>query len=311
MSPQVIFNALANKTQAYAPEIITGMSIAAGAGSTIFACKATLKMPEILDKLNEAKSLSNEMLGKPVPTEEDPDHIYNEQDQKVHFMVFYRDTVLDIVKEYWPAAVLGAVSISMAIGANNIHAERNANLAAAYSVVAGAFAAYRKRVAETFGDDKEKEVFTGVKKVEKTVKGENGKKQKVEEVVRTDTPLSPYARCFDESNPNWKSNATNNLTFLEAQERILNDRLKVKGMLLLNDVYDQLGMDRSQAGCAVGWVYDPKNENLENYVDFGLYRLTGDEDSDQAKFDFMEGHEKSVWLDFNVDGSVYDLMRKF
>lgn len=311
MSFQSIIAACSNKMQAYSPEILTGMSIAAGAGATFFACKATLKMPEMLDNLKEAKNLSKEMIGKVVPTPDDPKHIHTEEDHKVHVMVFYRDTILNIVKEYLPAAVLGVASVAMTICANNIHAERNANLAAAYSMVAGAFAAYRNRVADTFGPEKEKEVYSGTKTVKKTVKDEEGNKKKVEETVRTSTPLSPYARCFDESNENYKSNATNNLTFLEAQERVLNDRLKVKGMLLLNDVYDSLGMDRSQAGSMVGWVYDPSNESLENYIDFGLYHLTGDEDVDEARFDFMAGHEKSVWLDFNVDGPVYDLMRKF
>ena len=42
---------------------------------------------------------------------------------------------------------------------------------------------------------------------------------------------------------------------------------------------------------------------MENFVDFGIYDL-----HDKEKRLFVNGHEKSIWLEFNVDGVILDLM---
>jgi hypothetical protein len=47
----------------------------------------------------------------------------------------------------------------------------------------------------------------------------------------------------------------------------------------------------------VGWV----KGNGDDYIDFGVFR--GDVYMGQQ---FASGNEKSVWLDFNVDGSVWN-----
>ena len=60
-----------------------------------------------------------------------------------------------------------------------------------------------------------------------------------------------------------------------------------------------LGMARSKAGQVVGWIYDEKNPMGDNYVDFGIYDL-----HDDAKRRFVNGYERSILLDFNVDGNI-------
>lgn len=54
-----------------------------------------------------------------------------------------------------------------------------------------------------------------------------------------------------------------------------------------------LGFSRTKAGTMVGWVYDEKNPIGDNFVDFGLM--------DDRNSDFINGYEKTVLLDFNVD----------
>ena len=65
-----------------------------------------------------------------------------------------------------------------------------------------------------------------------------------------------------------------------------------------------LGFPRTQAGQIVGWVYDEKNPIGDNFVDFGIYNL----DSERARA-FVNGYERSILLDFNVDGNVWKLMK--
>jgi len=99
----------------------------------------------------------------------------------------------------------------------------------------------------------------------------------------------------------WQNVNDYNLVFLRAQQQFANDLLVARGHVFLNDVYDSIGIDRTPAGAVVGWVVS-KNGG-DNFVDFGMYN----EDSERARA-FVNGDEKSIFLDFNVDGIIYDLI---
>ena len=64
-----------------------------------------------------------------------------------------------------------------------------------------------------------------------------------------------------------------------------------------------LGIPRTKAGQCVGWVYDEKNPHGDNFVDFGIYNLYNEKSRD-----FVNGYERVIWLDFNVDGNILDLI---
>ena len=71
------------------------------------------------------------------------------------------------------------------------------------------------------------------------------------------------------------------------------------------DVYDMLGIPRTKAGQIVGWLYRPEDPNYkgDNHVDFGIYDYTK-----EINRDFVNGYERTILLDFNVDGPIYDLI---
>lgn len=131
------------------------------------------------------------------------------------------------------------------------------------------------------------------------IEGELGNSKKAKGIEGTDTrSLSMYARFFDEGCPAWQNNSEYNLHFLLNQQRYASDKLKVKGYLFLNDVYDMLGIPRSKAGQCVGWLYDEHNPVGDNYVDFGIY--------DSYNSDFVNTRDTKILLDFNVDGMILD-----
>lgn len=99
---------------------------------------------------------------------------------------------------------------------------------------------------------------------------------------------SKYARIFDESSFNWSKDQKANLMFLKYRQTYATDLLKKKGTVFLNEVYEMLGIPRSQEGCVVGWHYDEKNPIGDNYIDFGLDSIL----------------QSNIVLDFNVDGRV-------
>lgn len=117
-------------------------------------------------------------------------------------------------------------------------------------------------------------------------------------------PFSDYARCFDSGCPGWTKDPESNLMFLRQQQLYANDLLRAKGHLFLNEVYDLLGFPRTKAGQVAGWCYNKKGHIGDNFVDFGIYS------NHPANHDFVNGYERTVWLDFNVDESIIDVLEE-
>lgn len=283
----------------HSPEILVTAGIVGGVVSAVMACKATTKLSEVLEEPKKTIDKIHEVVN-------DPDYKdkYTVEDSKKDLTIVYAQTGLKVAKLYGPAVVLGVASIASILAGHNILRKRNAALAAAYATVDRSFREYRDRVIERFGKDLDKELKYNIKakEVQETVIDENGNEKTVTKTVNA-AQESEYARFFDEACAGWMKDAESNLTFLRLQQNHANDILRSRGHLFLNEVYDMLGIPRTKAGQIVGWIYDEKNPIGDNYVDFGIYDLY-----DERKRAFVNGYERSILLDFNVDGNIWDLM---
>lgn len=286
----------------HSPEILMVAGVVGTVASTVLACKATLKVNEILEeKKNTIDAIHTCLENETIE--------YAEEDSKKDLTILYAQTGIKLVKLYAPAVILGALSITSIVAGHKILKKRNLALAAAYAVVDKGFKDYRKRVVERFGEELDKELRYNLKakEIEEVVKDKDGNEKvekKVVNVVDNENPLngvSEYAKFFDEVSTNWSKDPEYNLMFLRRQQDWANEKLKATGYLFLNEVYDMLGIPRTQAGQVVGWIYDKKNPNGDNYVDFGIYDVHS-----EAKRGFVNGVERSILLDFNVDGVIYD-----
>lgn len=286
------------------PKILMGVGIAGSVVSTVLACKATLKVKDILDEKNETVEQIHNCV-------EDETLDYNEEDKKKDLTILYAQTGVKLAKLYLPSVALGALSIASIISGYKILNKRNVALAAAYTVVDKGFKNYRKNVVERFGEEVDRELRHNIKakQIEEKYIDKDGnektRKKKVYEIAEDKKPgegISEYAKFFDEWNTDEHSKDPEyNLMFLRKQQDYANEVLKHQGYLFLNEVYDMLGIPRTQAGQVVGWIYDENNPTGDNYVDFGIYDL-----HDQQKRDFVNGLERNILLDFNVDGVIYD-----
>lgn len=289
------------KVRKHSPEILAGVGVVGVIASTVMACKATTKLSDILeeskDQLDQIKTVAVD------PAYADK---YSEDDAKKDTTITYVQTGVKVAKLYAPSVILCAGSLGCLLASNNILKKRNAALSAAYMTVDKSFKEYRKRVAERFGDEVEKEIRYNIKAKEVTTVDESG--NEVTETIKvmdgTDDPntYSDYARFFDESCAAWQNDAEYNLTFLKAQQQYANDLLKSRGRLFLNEVYRMLGIDETKAGQVVGWVYNPDNPTGDNFVDFGIYNMQR-----ERVRAFVNGYEPNILLDFNVDGVIWDL----
>lgn len=301
----------------HSPEILLVTGIVTGGVALVAACRATTKLESVL---NETKSNVDKVKECTLAGQiqiQDGDHIttveYTEEDSKKDLTIFYAKGALNVAKLYAPAAALGAISLTCILASHGIIRGRYSALTAAYTAVDSSFKDYRKRVTERFGEELDRELKYNIKakEVEEVVVHEDG----TETVVKKDVSLiddpnlpSAYARYFDHLCTGYDDAGTveaheHNLTFLKLQQKYATQRLKTVGHLFLNEVYEMLGIPHSSAGALVGWVYDEKNPIGDNFVDFGIYDMY----SANAR-DFVNGRDKVILLDFNVDGPIYQLL---
>lgn len=289
----------------YSPEILAVVGTIGVVTSAVMACKATTKVSEILE---ETKSNVDAIHDCAENQEMIESGKYTPEDAKKDLVIVYTQTGLKFVKLYAPSVAIGVLSLGCLLTSNNILRKRNVALAAAYATIDKSFKEYRGRVVERFGEAVDRELKYNIvkKKVEEVVTDpETGKEKKVKntvEVAEIDG-YSEYARFFDAGCEGWEKDAEFNLMFLRKQQQYANDLLRARGRLFLNDVYRMLGIPETKAGQVVGWIYDPENPIGDNYVDFGIYDIT----KPKAR-DFVNGYERTILLDFNVDGNIWDLM---
>ena len=285
----------------HSPEILIVAGIVGTVASAVMACKATTKVSTLLE--NTKKNIDDVHACL-----EDPNVDYTEEDSKKDLTIIYTQTGWEFVKLYGPAIALGALSLTGIVASNNILRKRNIALAAAYATVDRGFKEYRNRVIDRFGRELDRELRYNIKakEIETTTTDENGNEKTVKETVETACidKNSDFARFFDESCFGWSKDAEHNLFFLKQQQAHANDLLQKQGYLYLNDVYKMLGMEQTKAGQAVGWIYNEQHPVGDNFVDFGLY----DDERNPRVRAFINGHERNVLLDFNVDGNIWELM---
>lgn len=294
-----IFSKCKAKVAKHSPEILVVSGVIGVVTAAVMACKATTKVEGIMAQTEE-KLTAIHTCSANTDIEE-----YTVEDARKDTAIVYVQTGFQLVKLYAPSVILGVLSITSILTAHHILRKRHVALAAAYSAVDKGFREYRSRVTERFGEAVEKELRYDIKaqKIQETVTDESGKEITIEKDVPIAHPntTSEYARFFDESCECWEKDSEYNLYFLKARQQQANDMLMSRGYLFLNEVYDMLGIPKTKAGQIVGWIYDEKNPVGDNYVDFGIYDIN----REKAR-DFVNGYERVILLDFNVDGNILD-----
>lgn len=279
-------------TKKFSPQILTGVGVVGVVASGVLASKATLKLEPILENISLGVQVANDLKHSKNADE------YSSTQYKKDITHTYVAGALDICKLYAASATTMTLSILCLISAQGIMHKRNAAIAAAYKSVEQSFAEYRKRVKEEYGDDKDRDFRTGARDVE-----ERDDEGNIKVVTRIDgSKTSRYARFFDETNKHWEKKAEYNILTLKNIQNHMNDLLHVRGHVFLNDVYDRLGFDRTPEGAVVGWLMGGEGDN---YIDFNIY-----DGQSLAKRMFVNGHEASILLDFNVDGIIYEQIGK-
>lgn len=308
------FHMAALRLRVHSPEILVVTGVVGTVVGTVMACKATMKLDDILSEAAENVECVKTAETGTFPKASEPSETvdYTEDDRKKDLAVCYVQTGVKVAKLYAPAAIVMTASVVSILTGHNLLRKRNLALAAAYATVDKSYRLYRKGVIDKFGDAVDREIC-GVKPVEVTdtvtdeKTGEPKEVKRTVDAVESDILPNAYARLFTEGCKGWKKDLDYNELFLNAQQRYANDLLVSRGHLFLNEVYDMLGFEATKAGQIVGWIYDPKKSSGDNFVDFGIREVSYLDNAKTEAIDYRDKvYDVGYILDFNVDGNILD-----
>lgn len=206
----------------HSPEILTAIGIGGMLSATVMAVKATPKAMKLIEKEQETK----------------PKLLTPMEKVKVAW------------KPYVPTIATAVVSTACLIGANSVHAKRNAALATAYKLSETALTELRQAVAETVDEETVQEIREKVS--EKRIEANPVVVQNIYHTGNGDDLFYDYLsdRYFYSS-----FNAID-----AAINRINRNILHGDMYASLNDLYSEIGLPRNGLGDDVGWNVDNEIE---------------------------------------------------
>jgi len=281
----------------FSPEILAVVGVAGLVTSTVLVARATLKLENVVDQLEEEKQFQH--------YRHEQGLIDDKELKKALFRVQAK-FVGRLGKLYGIPVGLGVASIGALLGGQGVLKKRNVALVGAYKSLEGAYNQYRERVVAEVGEEKEREIRLNLRALgddENQGDSDDSKPMALlEDQKKSMLGASPYAIYYDRYTAStWTDNPDYNVALLSAQQNVLNEALATKGFLFLNDVYKALGMETTEAGQQVGWIYSAYEGSKDGYIDFGV-----DQGAQLIKDRYQFEEDGGILLDFNVDGLIAD-----
>ena len=306
------------KVRQKSPEICLVCGIVGVIGTVVVACKATLKADEILDKHADAKKRIED--AKAAVAEGDASgEVYTEEDAKKDELIAKKDLLVGFGKLYAPALGLGVLSIGLILTSYRIINGRFVGMLGAYTTLDNQFKKYKQKVVDTIGEEKERELRTGVVKKNGYVEEVNatGDKKVVEkEVEQREPDVDDGEYCeqviFSEfTAKEWDRDMNYTESFLVSQQAYFNNLLFTRGYVFLYEVKRALGMSPKPEDVIKGWICDPANASAHAPLSFGIrgpiYRETGEHTMKNGRVvKTLSG--KEYLLEFNIDGVIWNLI---
>lgn len=271
------------------PTILVVSGVVGFGVTAVMAAKATRNLDPVLETHQKQRF----QIGSGLPSKE------LARVEKREIVQLYGQTSVELLKLYGPTLAVGTLSTVSVLSGHRILKGRHLATMAAYTGLLDQFTGYRDRVAQTLGTEAERDIYNGAHGEwveDPDHKGEYKMKPKFDDAGAS--YLRPY---FDEFNVNWTRHPSANFLFLKGVQQHMNNLLRIRGHVFLNDAYDALGMPRTKEGSVAGWLFE--NPNGDGYIDFGF--MSG---KDPMTVAFQNGAEASVRLNFNIDGVIWNLI---
>lgn len=287
------------KTGGKATDILMWAGTGLVIGGTVWACKKTLELPEILEAHKTEKA---DILAATVA--EDENGSSEENTKRFHRKELRKlrlRTTGKIVKLYALPATVEAIGLMDMHGANQTLKIVNTELTGTVAVLSTAIERIREGIREEGGEELEEKILHGGYEEKEVVKVDENGEEHVEtmKIYKRGAMPSPYARwfCFGEAEGAEESIEYNE-SFLEKQQQFLPSYLRFNRKVFLNDVYRMLGIKESVAGNHVGWVYDPQAPSGDNTIDLRIQKVCREKEGHPGEWEIV------FLIDPNVDGEI-------
>lgn len=279
-----IFNASKMFLTKNSPYILTGAgAVAVTAGSVVLAKKAK-NSKDTVDVIENDKivELHNHLDSVDI----------SEKDMKKTLAKAYVRRAFSYARYYAAPVLLITGGIMCMVSATLIQTKRLKIMSASYTAMAAAFNEYRERVKKVVGEEKEKDIFDGIER------DENGNVVKVGKPVTSaySENTQTFSRLFgDGESRYWEKESSLNVLFITGAEANLNAKLRSKGFVTLNEVWQELGFTNfTEEGMYLGWRYIYKDPNYgSTYITLGL---SGPKNSDK-RAELSRSWREEIWID--------------
>jgi hypothetical protein len=221
-------NDLKNTLVKHSPAILTGIGITGMITTTVLAVKATPKALDIIADIKER---------------------HEEDDDK---KVVAKELVTKVAPIYIPAVIMGVASTACLIGANSVHAKRNAALAAAYTISDTALREYREKVVETMGEKKDK-----------AIKDEIAKDKLIEDPVQNHEVIvtkKGTTLCYDCIFGRY---FRSDMETIKRAITKINRTIAIDMYASLNDFYSEIDIPPVKIGDMIGWNIDDRDLDVD------------------------------------------------
>lgn len=301
----------------HAPAILTVGGVLGIVGAGVLACKASLKLNETMSACTaNIQSVRDES----IPA----DDIEAKKAHNISLAKAYISTGTEMCKMYAFPVTLGIVSISAILMGKKILSDRYSRAVSALSVSEQIFAKYRERVRNELGDEQDHNFRYGIHEQVRTepVMDKNGepkldkngepKTKTIAEKIIEPINENEYARMFSEtSTPEWSNDYEYNIQKILMAQTFFTQRLRSRGWLSLNEVYEYFGFPVTAAGQDMGWVVD-EQESMP-VIDFGIQKVN--ESNGLRRIDCMDNDYNAVLLTFDglryIKDKIYKCQKVF
>ena len=111
-----VYNSVKGKVEKHSPEILMGVGVAGVITTTVMACRATMKLDDILVEAAETREKIKEVAENPAYEDK-----YTEEDAKKDLVINYTQTAVKVAKLYAPAVAVGVISVGCLLGSHDIY----------------------------------------------------------------------------------------------------------------------------------------------------------------------------------------------
>ena len=210
----------------HSPAIFTGLGIV-GIGATAYlAYKSKDKVEAVVEDIERKNDLGLEV-------------------SKV-------EVVRDITEAVYQPVVVGALSVTCILMAHRIQHQRILTLAGALAVEQTRNIYFEKKYRKQYGDEEYQRFITPTEEIEHVEELKNGKEKITVEQVKTDIDGS-IGEWYSNSSEYAADDHTYNIALIDSVTDRLQTLLFQRGHLLLNEVREELGFERTRSGALLGW----------------------------------------------------------